>query len=510
MARNVCGKVSTSGNAVKTPVGIQLIEVLTSGMYSDPLMVLREYVQNSADALDQACIHLGLQPSKGFIRIEINGRERSIVLEDNGTGVGNADAAALLCGVGLSSKAWGMSRGFRGIGRLGGLGYCKILRFETRAAGESYVTSVVWDALAVTRAIEGGRTVWHKDTLGHAVRLLRRPVDAGEPEHFFRVEMLGVQRFHHDVLMDVRAIRRYLAHASPVGYDDQAFHFANELNREFADIEGFRSYDISVNGQKVLRPYRQEFRISKNVSDKIDSVQTFRICSREGLLLGKGWYANTKFLAAVPKHTQMRGIRVRQGNIQVGDEDLLAGCFAENRFSSWHIGEVHLRMMVRPNARRDGFEHNSNCECFLEHMHRLGKHLSQLCRLRSSQRSLELRVCADLGELERLLAQTVFVDADHSRRAEEKISRLMAKVNKLTRDVSFPEEVKSRLARCHGSMEEGSRVPVLLRQQLDRERLAGLHPIMLIEDVCRRALKAYGPSEECQDLIEVIAGPYLK
>ena len=43
-----------AGRAVSGAIGRSLLDVLTSGMYSDPRMALREYVQNSVDSIDLA------------------------------------------------------------------------------------------------------------------------------------------------------------------------------------------------------------------------------------------------------------------------------------------------------------------------------------------------------------------------------------------------------------------------------------------------------------------------
>ena len=55
--------------------------------------------------------------------------------------------ARLLGGLGISSKRYGETRGFRGIGRLGGLGYADEVVFETRPAGQDFVRVVSWNAL---------------------------------------------------------------------------------------------------------------------------------------------------------------------------------------------------------------------------------------------------------------------------------------------------------------------------------------------------------------------------
>ena len=50
------------------------------------------------------------------------------------------------------------------------------------------------------------------------------------------------------------------------------------------------------------------------------------------------------------------GIRVRVGNILIGDSHLLDGCFREARFNSYIIGEIHVNSPeLIPNSRRDNF-----------------------------------------------------------------------------------------------------------------------------------------------------------
>ncbi len=69
-------------------LGRQLVDSVTSGLYDDPLMVLREYIQNAADAVDQA-VASGRPQDGGRIDVTVDGRERRITVEDNGTGYGH-------------------------------------------------------------------------------------------------------------------------------------------------------------------------------------------------------------------------------------------------------------------------------------------------------------------------------------------------------------------------------------------------------------------------------------
>ena len=81
-------------------VGKYTLESLTTGMYSDPKIVYREYIQNSVDSLENA-VSLGLlEPQSMRIDIIVNAEESYISIKDNGTGIPAAEAAKTLMNVG--------------------------------------------------------------------------------------------------------------------------------------------------------------------------------------------------------------------------------------------------------------------------------------------------------------------------------------------------------------------------------------------------------------------------
>ena len=56
-----------------------------------------------------------------------------------------------------------------------------------------------------------------------------------------------------------------------------------------------------------------------------------------------GWYGKRReLLGAVTKSEMSSGIRVRVGNIQIGDNHLLDDCYRESRFNSYMVGEIHV------------------------------------------------------------------------------------------------------------------------------------------------------------------------
>ena len=104
-------------------IGKHTLESLTSGMYSDPYVVFREYIQNAADPIDDAYNARVLIRGYDKINISVSPLERLIIVEDNGLGIPYEKAEKALVSIGNSQKTSESSRGFRGIGRLSALSY---------------------------------------------------------------------------------------------------------------------------------------------------------------------------------------------------------------------------------------------------------------------------------------------------------------------------------------------------------------------------------------------------
>jgi len=493
-----------------TVIGRQIIEAVTSGQYDDPLMVLREYIQNAADSIDQATATGQLPEGGGRIDVTIDGRTRCVVIQDNGTGVSGREARRLLCGVGITSKNPERHRGFRGIGRLGGIGYCDEVVFESKAQGEKSAVVVKWDAAAVRDYVRHGGTVDSGEGLGKAVMLHPEGGTVDLPDRFFRVTLKNVHRFHRDALMDLSVVRDYLRQVAPVDYDSRAFPFGDEIRRELAGVEGFRSYSIGVNGMDLWRPHAKSFDLWGGEQGTIDAVQFYPVTDRNGQVLGKGWYAKTGCTASLPPSALMRGIRVRQGNIQIGDEYVLDDCFTERRFSTWHIGELHLNYRVKPNARRDGFEHSPEYESVIELCHRLGRHLSGLCREASRKRSSVARTEQRLQGLERQVRDPIIVDKEHRDRVVSEYMRQLREIELANqKNNGDGNALSARINSVKTGIAKLGRRRVFLSDLLDRKNLAERTPQSVLREVCHRLAALDRVPTNPSDLLEVVLSPYM-
>lgn len=347
--------------------GKHVLESLSIGMYSDPMTIYREYIQNSTDEIDKAVEKGILQKGKGVIHVSVNKAKRIIVIEDNGPGVEAALAYNKLLDVGKSQKDYRKARGFRGIGRLGGLGHSRKLLFVTSYSGESIKSIIEWNGDELlkllnvdNKEVETAIEVIEKTTSFH-----QEPEDADK--HYFKVIMEGVYP-QFDELLDENNVDYYLATVAPVPFDAQKFIHSKSINSEFEGAgKPIDTYSVFMNerAKPIYKQYHTHFKTGHQEKtkkeDQIQEIKFFEEYKSDGSLLYKGWYAITNFYGSVSDR-YMCGIRIRKGNILIGGEDTFSKFFSSEGDSAnkSFIGEIHVYdEHLLPNAKRDDFERNS-------------------------------------------------------------------------------------------------------------------------------------------------------
>jgi HSP90 family molecular chaperone len=81
-------------------IGKDILELLSSSMYVDPMTIYREYAQNAADSIDLARADGQLAADAGKVTIILDVPGRNVKIRDNGTGIAQADFADRLTAFG--------------------------------------------------------------------------------------------------------------------------------------------------------------------------------------------------------------------------------------------------------------------------------------------------------------------------------------------------------------------------------------------------------------------------
>jgi molecular chaperone HtpG len=510
MAEPLSPKMNTP-RPITPLIGRQMLEIVTAGMYSDPRMIYREFVQNAADSIDIAQERGLIEDDEGRITISIDGEKRIIAVEDNGTGIPADQVEGRLGSLGNSIKEGSVQRGFRGIGRLGGLAHCDLLRFETRASEKDDVAVVEWDGRALKDSVtQGTRSETLTEVVRRIAKISFREPKKGEPAHFLRATLHNVHRFHADLLMNVEAVKSYLSQEAPAPFDENAFSFGAELNSHLAALPGFRAYNVQINGALVMRPYTNIFEINESVSDRIKSVETFEFKAGDGSVMARGWFARTNLLASLPRKCSMRGIRVRQGNISIGDEYLLEDIFSERRFATWHIGSIEVSQQLRPNARRDGFEETPAFERFLEQAAMLGRHLSKQCRSQSKLRVSRSSLDRKLALAETALKVEFFVDEAHKDLTLREFRKHLTDLASIGKNGNENDDFELRLRSLNQRLEKIQGETPLLGARLDGQKLQRLNAQELLQRVCNTIMECRPSGEHNHQIMCQVVRPFLK
>lgn len=371
-------------------IGKDILELLSSSMYTSALPIYREYVQNAADAIDEARAQGLLGPTEsGRVEITIDHEQRLVRIRDNGVGLGEAAFIDRLISFGASKKRGAGARGFRGVGRLAGLGYCQTLTFRAKAAGEAAIHELRWDCRRLKSHLRNQQSAEELSNLVNDI-VTKRSTEWGRPaDHFFEVELAGIIRHGDDTLVDDAAISSYLSQVAPVPFAP-GFCFGQRIADSLASRVNLGNVEIFVNGrsQSIYRPHRNEFEVRRGVQDKFAELELITIPASDGEIAAIGWVLHHSYLGAIPPRFNLGGLRLRSGNMQIGDADLLHELFPEPRFNSWTVGEIHVvdsRILV--NGRRDYFEQNVHFHNVLNQLSPLARTLARRCRSSSIKRN---------------------------------------------------------------------------------------------------------------------------
>ena len=339
--------------------GANILENLTTGMYQDSKVIYREYIQNACDQIDTACDSGLLQDSEGCIDIWLDAENRTVSIVDNATGIHFSDFEQTLADIANSGKRLGEDKGFRGIGRLCGLAYCKELIFTSTATGEDVVSIMRCNAAKMRELIsanERGEKYTASEVL-HSIYTFEYTHTDEIDAHWFKVEMIGINNENTD-LLDFAQIKEYLSFVAPVPYQN-TFIFRSEVYK-YAKNLGYTidEYTIRLNGEQIFKKYKTNFKTSKG-DDEVFNLAFKEIYDSNHDLLAWLWIGVSHFKAVISKDCQMRGLRLRKDNIQIGNDDALQKLFREDRGHHYFVGEVFaVSKDLIPNSQRDYFNEN--------------------------------------------------------------------------------------------------------------------------------------------------------
>ena len=333
-------------------VGAELLEILSTGLYSDARDAIREYAQNGIDA------------GATTILVTVDGPR--VVVRDDGTGM-DQDTLLKARRFGMSEKTSLLHVGYRGIGVYSAFGMCDTLTITTKQEGDEALMSLQFDFGRMRQLLERDRAAAKReelplvDVITRHTKTGRRPYPPDRiDEHFTVVNLDGVGQEYRSQLSDASGLTSYLLRTLPIAFPEQA-------------------YGKAVNewlGKKVgLNPVRVVLRIGQEPEAELSPVIAGDVRNPEfGCLNDKGgkpiallWHAvsttgnRISGFDGEDESSGTSGFLLRAKGFTLGNRltpKPLWPAVGGRTLYHHYTGELHIlaRANVYPNAARDDLE----------------------------------------------------------------------------------------------------------------------------------------------------------
>lgn len=357
----------------KIKIGKSVLETITVALYENPIILFREYVQNSLDAYNRARDN-GEKIIKDFhVAINIDEKCKKIVITDNGYGIKtNALFNNRMLSIGASDKVHDRTKyiGFRGIGRISGLPFCKKLTFRNKAKNSNKIQICTWEGEKYRNLLD------KEDTKGDLESIIKKIITFEEEnishektsEHFFEVVLEGYSEEIKGMTGGETKFRERLIRMLPLRYKDN-FKGAKEIATRYKSFmnESMERFIISVkyNGKDLFKTYDDKFILGSGIrfwEIRGRQKQDGSIGDKTGLL----WFTFDKHLKS-NNDNEYYGILTRSKNVLMGTNDTFARVVDDSKMYVTTFREMVQSLQgiygellinssfLKDNSRRDWF-----------------------------------------------------------------------------------------------------------------------------------------------------------
>ena len=337
-------------------VGAELLEILSTGLYSDARDAIREYAQNGIDA------------GATTILVTVDGPR--VVVRDDGSGM-DRDTLLKARRFGMSEKTSLLHVGYRGIGVYSAFGMCDTLTITTKQEGEEELISLRFDFGRMRQLLERDRAADKREELPLVDVITRHTKTGRRPypperiaEHFTVVNLDGVGQEYRSQLSDASGLNSYLLRTLPIAFPEQAYG---------KSVNEWLGRKVGVNPVRVVLRIGQEPEspLSPVVAEDVREPEFGRLNDKSGKPIAFLWHAvsttgnRISGFDGEDESSGTSGFLLRAKGFTLGNRLTLKPLWpAVGGRTLYHhyTGELHVlaRANVYPNAARDDLEPSEN------------------------------------------------------------------------------------------------------------------------------------------------------
>jgi hypothetical protein len=332
-------------------IGAPLLANLAKGIYS-PEAVLREYVQNAADAyVDLEEIRKKkLAPTEKQIDIYLQDNN-TLTIQDSGVGM-NLQEIKHYKRIALSPKLGKDRAGFRGIGIWAGFSACDRLQVETTKLDDPHKYRLTLDFGNMRKLVNENIDV--KQLLDDRYQI--EEAAALATDNYTQVRLINLHNEFLD-LLKAEELERIVREILPCRIDPN-FKYAEKITEHLRTLDGYQEYVINVKDIEVVKGF------PTNVTEPV-----FTTLTHDDDEYAFAWYCASPTPRSF-KVTEASNFRLRVRNIGVGGPGIYSQengsqWGVRNKVSSpelldWYVGEIHiLKPDIKPNTPRSELELDS-------------------------------------------------------------------------------------------------------------------------------------------------------
>lgn len=356
-----------------------ILEALTSGLYNEVNLSIREYLQNAYDAIKKAKKDGMREPEEGYnIAVSVTKDNHCITISDNGIGM-DRDLLGEYTSIGGGTKNDPDFTGHKGIGKLSGLRFFDKFIVRTKTSDSKKGYELIWESGAMMKNLQKNMELMkktpYKNFINNYVQI-NEIADVGIDDHFTQVQLINVMDEFKDQVTE-EDIGNFIKMNCPVPYLNEGFEYSNQIS-EFVGSDCMFIPTL-INDKLIFQFYNDNYCLMNPVQ---------KIIKYDDKIRAKCWFSWKKNTAEIETHDEICGIKFRCKGICVGDNNLFANnCMPPGRdsFSKWFTGEVIIiDNDIKPNTARNSFyEGNKLQQLYREIKNKVGKELSSLADMRS-------------------------------------------------------------------------------------------------------------------------------
>lgn len=348
-------------------VGLRILDTLTSSLYEDPIVIFREYVQNSLDSKIRS-IKDGKEMDEFKVTIRVDEENKTIIIEDNGYAISSDAFERKMTTVSGSDKGF-ESIGFRGIGRLSAMPFCKKLVFESKAKGENAINTCEWNGEKYNDLLNQYAADRIEKHIASFMKIGTRE-NQDTASHFFRVIINEYSSEIERLVKNQDNFKINLRKFLPLSYSNTFTKSEQILTRYEA------MFNRSLSDFMCVVEYNGEY-LEKEFEDKLVGesdlrfleIKTKNPVNQQTENIGLLWFSFNKQIKAnlAWKKKDIFGILVRSKNMLMGGNTSFAdqALRSDNPFTTYDEMVAALRGIsgelliysdrLKDNARRDWF-----------------------------------------------------------------------------------------------------------------------------------------------------------